>query len=525
MFSDEVSQKSFYRAFEDRHRGSRAIIRKRLQAYMPFLTSLLEIYPNSPVIDLGCGRGEWLELVTECGFTAYGVDVDDGMLASCHELGLHAENKDLITALRELPDASQTVVSAFHVVEHIPFESLMDLVREAFRVLKPAGLLILETPNPENISVGTANFYVDPTHQRPIPAPLLSFLPEYTGFYRTKVVRLQEPESLREKTDVVLMDVLAGVSPDYSVVAQKPGRQSELDLFNPEFEFEYGLNLDNLASRYDVSLATRFSEIESLSRSVLAQVNIAIEQAAQAVERANHAEAQAAQADVSLATRFSEIESLSRSVLAQVNIAIEQAAQAVERANHAEAQAAQADVSLATRFSEIESLSRSVLAQVNIAIEQAAQAVERANHAEAQAAQANERANHAEAQYQAVIHSRSWKLTKPLRLAGKSARWFVQGSIAWLTLKPGSRPRRMMRSTLVAAMTAVQSRPRIKIFALKILNRHPRLKQRLRDMRLQHAAVSPPIAMRPHEANLTPRARQIYLDLKTAIEKRNREGM
>ncbi|WP_081577158.1 class I SAM-dependent methyltransferase [Acidithiobacillus thiooxidans] len=433
MFSDEVSQKSFYRAFEDRHRGSRAIIRKRLQAYMPFLTSLLEIYPNSPVIDLGCGRGEWLELVTECGFTAYGVDVDDGMLASCHELGLHAENKDLITALRELPDASQTVVSAFHVVEHIPFESLMDLVREAFRVLKPAGLLILETPNPENISVGTANFYVDPTHQRPIPAPLLSFLPEYTGFYRTKVVRLQEPESLREKTDVVLMDVLAGVSPDYSVVAQKPGRQSELDLFNPEFEFEYGLNLDNLASRYDVSLATRFSEIESLSRSVLAQVNIAIEQAAQAVERANHAEAQAAQA--------------------------------------------------------------------------------------------NERANHAEAQYQAVIHSRSWKLTKPLRLAGKSARWFVQGSIAWLTLKPGSRPRRMMRSTLVAAMTAVQSRPRIKIFALKILNRHPRLKQRLRDMRLQHAAVSPPIAMRPHEANLTPRARQIYLDLKTAIEKRNREGM
>ncbi len=400
---------------------------------MPFLTSLLEIYPNSPVIDLGCGRGEWLELVTECGFTAYGVDVDDGMLASCHELGLHAENKDLITALRELPDASQTVVSAFHVVEHIPFESLMDLVREAFRVLKPAGLLILETPNPENISVGTANFYVDPTHQRPIPAPLLSFLPEYTGFYRTKVVRLQEPESLREKTDVVLMDVLAGVSPDYSVVAQKPGRQSELDLFNPEFEFEYGLNLDNLASRYDVSLATRFSEIESLSRSVLAQVNIAIEQAAQAVERANHAEAQAAQA--------------------------------------------------------------------------------------------NERANHAEAQYQAVIHSRSWKLTKPLRLAGKSARWFVQGSIAWLTLKPGSRPRRMMRSTLVAAMTAVQSRPRIKIFALKILNRHPRLKQRLRDMRLQHAAVSPPIAMRPHEANLTPRARQIYLDLKTAIEKRNREGM
>ncbi|WP_298220053.1 class I SAM-dependent methyltransferase [Halothiobacillus sp.] len=431
-----MSDLNFYRAFEDRHRGSRSLIKERLQVYVPFLVSLLKIYPQSPVIDLGCGRGEWLELVNEYGFVAYGVDMDDGMLASCHELGLHAENKDLIAALRDLPDESQTVVSAFHVVEHIPFETLMELVREAFRVLKPAGLLILETPNPENISVGTTNFYLDPTHERPIPPALLSFLPEYTGFYRTKVLRLQEPESLREKTDVVLMDVLAGVSPDYSVVAQKSGRQSEIDLFNPDFEFEYGLNLGNLASRYDASLATRFSEIESLSRSALTQANIAIEQAA-----------------------------------------------------HAEAQAAHAN--------------------------------ERANHAEAHAQVINQH-------YQAVVCSRSWKLTKSLRLAGKFARWFVRGSIAWLTFKPGSRPRRMIRSALIKTMATVQTRPRLKRFVLKVLNRFPRLKQRLWSIRFQNTPISLPIAtptIQPHEADLSPRARQIYLDLKTAMEKHNKEGV
>ncbi|OZB74078.1 MAG: hypothetical protein B7X37_06805 [Halothiobacillus sp. 14-55-98] len=480
-----MSDLNFYRAFEDRHRGSRSLIKERLQVYVPFLMPLLKIYPHSPVIDLGCGRGEWLELVTECGFAAYGVDMDDGMLASCHELGLHAENQDLIAALRNLPDESQTVVSAFHVVEHILFETLMELVREAFRVLKPAGLLILETPNPENISVGTTNFYLDPTHERPIPPALLSFLPEYTGFYRTKVLRLQEPESLREKTDVVLMDVLAGVSPDYSVVAQKPGRQSELDLFNPDFGFEYGLNLGNLASRYDALLATRFSEIESISRSALTQANIAIEQAARANERANHAEAQATQAND------------------RANHADAQSARANERANHAEAQATQAN--------------------------------ERANHAEAQAAQANERANHAEAhasvinqQYLAVVHSRSWKLTKPLRLAGKFARWFVRGSIAWLAFKPGSRPRRVIRSALIKAMAVVQARPRLKRFVLKVLNRFPRLKQRLWNMRIQHDPVSQPTtAPMTHtlEAELSPRAQKIYHDLKAAIEKHNKEGV
>ncbi len=261
----------FYRAFEDKHRGSRALIKSRLMAYLSFLQPLLTLYPEPEALDLGCGRGEWLELLTEQGFAARGVDLDDGMLAACYELGLPATNQDAIAALNACADDSLAVVSAFHVVEHIPFETLRTLVHEAFRVLKPGGLLILETPNPENLTVGATNFYLDPTHQRPIPPLLLSYLPEYVGFYRTKIVRLQEPEELQTRRDIGLLDVLSGVSPDYSIVAQKPGRKSALGLFDSEFERNIGLDHYNLAIRFDSSIAQRFSALESLCHAALAK--------------------------------------------------------------------------------------------------------------------------------------------------------------------------------------------------------------------------------------------------------------
>lgn len=116
--------------------------------------------------------------------------------------------------------------------------------------MKPAGLLILETPNSENIVVGTTNFYLDPTHQRPIPPQLLSFLPEYYGFTRTKVLRLQEPPELSEGKTMTLMSVFEGVSPDYSIVAQKDGPEEQLLMFTA-FKKDYGLTLNKLASWYD----------------------------------------------------------------------------------------------------------------------------------------------------------------------------------------------------------------------------------------------------------------------------------
>jgi 2-polyprenyl-3-methyl-5-hydroxy-6-metoxy-1,4-benzoquinol methylase len=246
----------FYRAFEDRYRGSRELITSRLRAYLPFVAPLKDTDPSLQAVDLGCGRGEWLELMKDVGIVTYGVDLDEGMLAACRERGLPVERRDAIEYLQSLADESVAVVSAFHVVEHMPFTALQTLVQEALRVLSPGGLLILETPNPENLSVGACEFYGDPTHQRPLPPILLSFLPEHYGFARTKIVRLQERQGLSSTSTVCLTDVLLGVSPDYAVVAQK-GAEDEFALSRLDLAFgqDYGVGLEALTTNYDRSTA------------------------------------------------------------------------------------------------------------------------------------------------------------------------------------------------------------------------------------------------------------------------------
>lgn len=252
----------FYRAFEDRHRGSRELIKTRLQVYSPFIEPLTAIYQQPRAVDLGCGRGEWLELLTASGFDASGVDLDEGMLRNCRALGLNVQNHDAVEWLRKLPTASQSLVTGFHLAEHLPFPVLQILVQEAFRVLQPSGLLILETPNPENVVVGSSNFYVDPTHQRPLPPQLLSFLPEYYGFDRVKVVRLQEDPGLMHRARITFFDVLGGVSPDYAVVAQKAGDAHDLTLSNSAFERDYGPDLNAITERLEQQNARDLGNVE-----------------------------------------------------------------------------------------------------------------------------------------------------------------------------------------------------------------------------------------------------------------------
>lgn len=254
---------SFYRAFEEKFRGSRELIRSRLEVYLPFVRPLLAQYPSGHVVDLGCGRGEWLELLRDEGFDAQGVDLDDGMLEACRSIGLSVHTGDAVSFLSKLPDESQVVVSAFHLVEHISFEVLQQLVKESLRVLMPGGLLILETPNPENLLVGACGFYMDPTHQRPIPPPLLAFVPEYIGFKRTKVLRLQESKNCSDGTVVGLLTVIDGVSPDYAVVAQKTGCQDVFLKLDAVFDKSYGITLPELAGRYQMQVEARIAQAEA----------------------------------------------------------------------------------------------------------------------------------------------------------------------------------------------------------------------------------------------------------------------
>ena len=251
---------SFYRAFEDKYRGSRELITARLRVYLPYIQPLALIHPERPVLDLGCGRGEWLELLHQHQINAYGMDLDEGMLSACRERGLNVTQGDALAHLQAQPDQSLLAVTGFHIAEHLPFVQLQTLFAQAHRVLMPGGLLILETPNPENLLVGTANFYIDPTHQRPLPSQLLTFLAEHQGFGPVQLLRLQEEARLANRAPRSLYDVLANVSPDYAIVAQLPAAPDQPNTLAPLFEAECGVSLHTLASRYDQHLQARHAE-------------------------------------------------------------------------------------------------------------------------------------------------------------------------------------------------------------------------------------------------------------------------
>jgi len=262
----------FYRAFEERYRGSRATIRERLRVYLPFVLPLREGPAGCRALDLGCGRGEWLELLRDAGIDARGVDRDEAMLQAARALGLAVERGDALETLKSLPAQSEDVVSAFHVAEHLAFEDLHALVREALRVLRPGGLLLLESPDPENLSVGAASFYLDPTHVRPLPAGLLAFLAEHCGFGRVKILRLQEAPGLAEKSAPSLLEVLRHASADFAIVAQKAGAEERVTATDPAFHREYGVTFDVLAERYDAAMEARLRSAEAAAADASARV-------------------------------------------------------------------------------------------------------------------------------------------------------------------------------------------------------------------------------------------------------------
>ena len=172
---------ALYVAFENVFRGPREEVKAKQSIYIPLLKEHHIGSKNMPVLDVGCGRGEWLELMRDNGLLAQGLDRNEIMIAQCRELGLDVVQGDAMSHLRTLPDKSLGAVTAFHIVEHLPFETVLAFIDETVRVLKPGGMVIFETPNPQNVLVGSMTFYYDPTHLRPLPSGMLRFFVEARG--------------------------------------------------------------------------------------------------------------------------------------------------------------------------------------------------------------------------------------------------------------------------------------------------------------------------------------------------------
>jgi SAM-dependent methyltransferase len=171
---------STYVEFERLFRGSPQEIKQRQLDALRFVGPIAGC--SAPLLDLGCGRGEWLEVLRDAGISAYGVDFNARMVAEAQVLGLDARCQDAVTHLESLDPSSLQGVSAFHFAEHVPLQILEQVLDAAFLALRPGGLLLIETPNPTNLIVGSAAFYLDPTHLRPLHPDFLAFFVKSRGF-------------------------------------------------------------------------------------------------------------------------------------------------------------------------------------------------------------------------------------------------------------------------------------------------------------------------------------------------------
>ena len=181
-----------YVEFEDKFRGTRADIKQRMEAYLPYLLKLRLEKNQIEILDVGCGRGEWLELLKDNNYKAKGIDLNAIMVSLSQGFGLDTKKIDVIEHLKLLEDESLSMITGFHIIEHLPFNILMDMYKECYRVLQKGGMIIFETPNPENLLVSAHYFYTDPTHINPLVPATTQFLVEYSGFQDIEIKRLHK---------------------------------------------------------------------------------------------------------------------------------------------------------------------------------------------------------------------------------------------------------------------------------------------------------------------------------------------
>lgn len=212
---------ALYVSLEDRFRGEKSEVKQNFRFYLPYLK---QAGVTMGILDVGCGRGEWLELLRDEGLQAKGIDLNRSMVEQSRSSDLEVVCGNAIDYLRTLPDHSFSAITSFHVIEHLDFKVLIELIDETVRVLKPGGLLILETPNPENVIVASCNFYLDPSHRRPLPSQVMRFLLEARGLTDLEVVGLHPLPSARIDGDTELIhrfnDIFYGPM-DYAIIGRR----------------------------------------------------------------------------------------------------------------------------------------------------------------------------------------------------------------------------------------------------------------------------------------------------------------
>lgn len=211
-----------YQRFEERFRGSEEHVRGSQEFYLPYFENA------GRVADVGCGRGELLALLADRGVDVLGADLDAEAVAACREKGLSVERRDLFEFLAAQPDESLGGLVCAHVVEHLPAARLPELMDLTRAKLRAGGVAAFETPNPGCLAIFSGDFYLDPTHVKPVPSRQLDFLLREAGFGQVEVHERQP--AVEVYPELAALDKLEGGRAlrerffgglDYAIIARK----------------------------------------------------------------------------------------------------------------------------------------------------------------------------------------------------------------------------------------------------------------------------------------------------------------
>ena len=248
----------YYHDFENRFRGDRDKIFNIFSSYEPLIEIAIDGNPSPILIDVGCGRGEWLQRCQNKFYKSIGIESDTYMAKLCRDYGLSVIEGDAIDELSKFEANSISVITIFHVIEHLEFNKLQKMIGECYRILSDDGILIMETPSIDNLIVSTKTFYIDHTHINHINPEAISFHLEKAGFNKVKYYYINGGP-LQDSHPLKITRILNGVAQDLCIISTKNHDLSE-KIFSDNLQWKshlnIGLTLFEAAIEFDIKLET-----------------------------------------------------------------------------------------------------------------------------------------------------------------------------------------------------------------------------------------------------------------------------